>query len=100
VHEYELEVGVVGTPPMVRHLRAGPGTLLLPDCPGAAPDVTLLEGLPLRGMEAEVRSRFVGVQGCAHLNDLIRSLRYVEPMTGQFGGVHPQPANPPKEIAT
>jgi len=64
---------------------------LVPARPGAVRRTTTV---------AEVRSPLVGVQGCTNLNDPIGFLRYVEPMTGHFGGVHPQPANPTKEIPT
>jgi hypothetical protein len=51
------------------------------DCPGAAPGVVRVEGVALRDIEAGVRTRLAGTAGCTHLNDLVRSLRFVEELT-------------------
>jgi Protein of unknown function (DUF2889) len=84
VHEYEVDARVGGTPIAVLDLEARPGALPLPDCPGAAPGVLRLRGVGLDGFEATVRSMLTGPQGCTHLNDLLRTLRLVEPLTETF----------------
>lgn len=94
VHEYEITAtvaaGVDGLP-VVRELTARPGALPFPECPAAAATDVRLHGVPLGEIEPEVRRRLVGPHGCTHLNDLLRTLRLVEPMTTLFRATRGEP---------
>ncbi|WP_019064063.1 DUF2889 domain-containing protein [Streptomyces prunicolor] len=94
VHEYEITATVaagVGDLPVVRELTARPGALPFPECPAAAATAVSLHGVPLAEIEPEVRRRLVGPHGCTHLNDLLRTLRLVEPMTALFRATRGEP---------
>jgi len=84
VHEYEVVATLGGSPLSVIEVVATPGALPLVDCPGSVVQVSLLEGARLDDIDAEVRRRLTGPQGCTHLNDTLRALRAVDHLTKAF----------------
>jgi len=100
VHEYEITATLAGIPPAVLDLGARPGALPLAECPAAAGEVVLLHGVLIGDVEAEVRSRLTGPHGCTHLNDLLRTLRLVEPMTALFRAAHGERPGQPEEFTS
>jgi hypothetical protein len=49
------------------------------ECPNALASAGRLVGTPIGDVRARVRSEFVGVSTCTHLNDTLRSLADIEP---------------------
>lgn len=84
LHEYEVVASLAGSPLSVVDVQATPGALPLADCPGSVVQVGLLVGAPLQDLDAEVRRRLTGPQGCTHLNDTLRALRAVDHLTTAF----------------
>jgi len=80
LHEYELHALARGTPPVLASVRAVPRPLPFAECPLAAENVVRLEGVALAEIDRAVRTTLTGVDGCTHLNDLLRTLRFVEPL--------------------
>jgi hypothetical protein len=103
IHEYEITAtvaAVAGDRQVVLDLAARPGALPFPECPAAAAAAVRLHGVPIGEVEPEVRRRLAGPHGCTHLNDLLRTLRLVGPMTALFRGTYGEPTQRPKESAS
>ncbi|MCL2585914.1 MAG: DUF2889 domain-containing protein [Streptosporangiales bacterium] len=80
LHEYVV-TAVVGTGDLtVREIAVEPRSLPFPECPLASPGARELIGTPLPDIDAEVRSRLAGIAGCTHLNDVLRFLRFAQPL--------------------
>lgn len=77
VHEYTLAAVVDRAQGRLRSVRAQPRTLPYPECPAAAEQIAVLEGLPVRALRVEVLQRLAGPRGCTHLNDALRALAEV-----------------------
>ena len=77
VHEYQI-LGTadpgVGT---LTTVDAIPRVLPYPECPGAAPHATRMEGTSLRALRREVLDRLRNTDCCTHLNDGLRALAEV-----------------------
>lgn len=100
VHEYEMTATLTGDPPVVADLSACPGALPFPECPAAAESALLLHGVPIEDIEPQVRRRLTGTLGCTHLNDLLRTLRLVEPMTALLRDTYVEPCDRPEDLAS
>ena len=84
VHEYT----VTGTVDLERRciveIEAQARVLPWVECPAAVASARRLDGRPLRDLRQEVRSTFVGVTTCTHLNDTLRSLADLDAMIDQL----------------
>lgn len=80
VHEYEIRGIADGFPAALVAVDAAPSSLPFAECQLAAPNVGRLEGTRLGDIDHAVRITLTGVLGCTHLNDLMRTLRFVEPL--------------------
>lgn len=76
LHEYDLEATLVGGD--LATCVATPRVLPFGQCPSAAGNVGRLVGTPLVDVRSNVRSELGGIDGCTHLNDLLRSLGAVQ----------------------
>jgi Protein of unknown function (DUF2889) len=82
VHEYEIfgtadrKTGTLST------VSAIPRVLPYPECPGAAPHATRMEGTTLQAMRREVLDRLRNTDCCTHLNDGLRALAEVPILAG------------------
>ena len=72
LHEYSVEAtfedGIVAT------ISAVPHVLPFPECPLAADNVGRLVGVRAEHLREVVRTDLSGIDGCTHLNDLLRAL--------------------------
>ncbi|HEX3960578.1 MAG TPA: DUF2889 domain-containing protein [Trebonia sp.] len=74
VHEYEVDARVVPGSWTVAEATATPRVLPWSECPQAAASAGRLAGQSLPGLRERVRTDFVGISTCTHLNDQLRSL--------------------------
>jgi hypothetical protein len=77
VHEYRLEATVDPVTMTVASVMAEPRVLPYPECPGAAPNVVKLVGVPVADLRHEVLTHLRSVECCTHLNDALRALAEV-----------------------
>ncbi len=79
VHEY-LVTGRIDEPTRTfTALEAQARVLPWLECPNALASAGRLVGTPINDLRARVRSEFVGVSTCTHLNDTLRSLADIGP---------------------
>lgn len=82
LHEY-LVTAVVDTADLtVSAISVEPRALPFPECPLASSGAQALVGTPLPGIDRAVRTRLAGLAGCTHLNDVLRFLRFAQPLIG------------------
>lgn len=74
LHEYDVTARVTGDPPVLADVVAVPRVLPAPECPMAAASAGWLDGVPVATVRDIVKQRFIGIETCTHLNDLLRSL--------------------------
>ncbi len=77
VHEYEILGTADPETGTLTSVTAVPRVLPYPECPGAAPNATWMEGTPLRVMRRQVLERLRDTNCCTHLNDGLRALAEV-----------------------
>jgi hypothetical protein len=82
VHEYRIEAAADVTTGTLTSVRAEPRVLPYDECPLAAPNVDLVEGVPLTELRSEVLRRIRDTDCCTHLNDALRSLAEVPILAG------------------
>ncbi len=80
LHEY-LMTADVGHDQVIRAIHVEPRTLPFPECPLAAPNAEVLVGTRVDELDEVVRARLTGTAGCTHLNDVLRFLRFVAPLS-------------------
>lgn len=79
VHEY-LVTGLVDDPARTFvQVQAEARVLPWVECPNALASAGRLIGTPIADVRARVRTEFVGVSTCTHLNDTLRSLADIDP---------------------
>jgi hypothetical protein len=57
-----------------------PRALPFPECPLGSASATALLGTPVTDLIANARGRLSGIHGCTHLTDVLRFLRFVDPL--------------------
>lgn len=82
LHEYVVTAAVDIGDLTVREISVEPRSLPFPECPLASPNARALVGTPLPGIDSAVRTRLAGIAGCTHLNDVLRFLRFAQPLIG------------------
>jgi hypothetical protein len=80
LHEYTLTARL-DDDGLLRDLVANPHVLPMRECPLAAPNVTVLDGVAPRDVDRVVKEKLLGIAGCTHLNDLLRSLAGLDHLT-------------------
>lgn len=84
VHEYEILATADPVTATLTAVTAVPRVLPYPECPGAAPHATRMEGTPLRALRREVLDRLRNTDCCTHLNDGLRTLAEVPVLAGSL----------------
>ncbi|MEY2448683.1 MAG: hypothetical protein QOH79_2159 [Acidimicrobiaceae bacterium] len=74
VHEYAVSASVDPDGFVVRAISARPHVLPWMECPSAALSAQRLVGQQVQGLRDQIRTSFLGVETCTHLNDLLRTL--------------------------
>jgi hypothetical protein len=82
LHEYVVTAVVDTGDLTVREISVEPRSLPFPECPLASPNAKALVGTALPGIDGAVRTRLAGIAGCTHLNDVLRFLRFAQPLIG------------------
>jgi hypothetical protein len=77
LHEYLVSARADRDDLRLRSVVAEPRTLPFSDCPLAAPNVDRLVGMPAGEAGSRVVDRLPGASGCTHLNDLLRTFRFL-----------------------
>ncbi|WP_395107997.1 DUF2889 domain-containing protein [Actinomadura sp. SCN-SB] len=77
VHEYQVLATAGALDGRLLSVEALPRVLPFTECPLAAPNVTVLEGVAMPDLREVVLDRLKGVPGCTHLNDALRALAEV-----------------------
>jgi hypothetical protein len=77
VHEYHLVATADAASGLLTTVRADPRVLPYAECPLAANNVGLVEGVPLAELRREVLERIRKTDCCTHLNDALRALAEV-----------------------
>jgi hypothetical protein len=74
LHEYTI-VGVVDIPTRtIREVDAAARVLPWQECPGALASAGRVNGMSIAEVRNRIRTEFVGISTCTHLNDTLRSL--------------------------
>lgn len=81
LHEYGLTARL-DEAGRLRDLVAVPRVLPMRECPLAAPNVTVLDGVAPSEVDRAVKERLLGIAGCTHLNDLLRALSGLDHLSG------------------
>jgi hypothetical protein len=77
LHEYLVTASAGRGDLRLRSVVAEPRTLPFRDCPLASPNVDRLVGMPAGEAGSGVVDRLPGAAGCTHLNDLLRTFRFL-----------------------
>jgi hypothetical protein len=77
LHEYVVTAVAEGSDLVLRSVVAEPRTLPFGDCPLASPNVDRLVGMAAGEAGRGVLDRLPGVAGCTHLNDVLRTFRFL-----------------------
>ena len=80
VHEYTL-VGAVDDG-VVARVEAAAHVLPWQECPGALASAARVVGMPIAELRNRIRTEFVGISTCTHLNDTLRSLGDLGALSG------------------
>ncbi|HEY2331174.1 MAG TPA: DUF2889 domain-containing protein [Acidimicrobiales bacterium] len=86
LHEYTLQARVDRQSRQVTEIAAQPRVLPFPECPGAAPHVAHLVGLPVGGFRTSVQDTLRELEACTHLNDMLRCLAEVHTLATHLEG--------------
>lgn len=86
VHEYRVLATVDPHTMVVRSLEASPLILPFAECPGASTKVSAMVGHPIVEFRQRVIDMLPGVQGCTHLNDVLRALADVPHLVSRLPG--------------
>ncbi len=82
IHEYCVRATADPQTLTLTSLVADPRTLPYPECPSAVGNVGRLVGTPLADLRHEVLDKLRRVDGCTHLNDVLRALAEVPVLVG------------------
>jgi hypothetical protein len=74
VHEYTLVGAVDVDTRTVSRVEAAARVLPWQECPGALASASRVTGMPIAELRNRIRTEFVGISTCTHLNDTLRSL--------------------------
>jgi hypothetical protein len=74
VHEYTVVGALDSVTRIVTAVDANVRVLPWQECPGAIASAARVQGMSLSDMRARVRTEFVGISTCTHLNDTLRAL--------------------------
>lgn len=87
VHEYVVRATADPRSQRLLSVTADPRVLPYRECPMAVANVSRMVGTPLADLRTAVLERLKGIDGCTHLNDVLRSLAevpaLVRPLSGQ-----------------
>lgn len=78
VHEYTVVGQVDLDTRTVARVEAAARVLPWQECPGALASATRVVGMPINQLRNRIRTEFVGVSTCTHLNDTLRCLGDIE----------------------
>ena len=81
LHEYVVRARV-GADWTIEEVDVEPRALPFPECPLVAPNARALQGSSVRDVHRSVRNLLSGTEGCTHLSDTLRFLRFTEPLAG------------------
>jgi hypothetical protein len=81
LHEYTVQAEIDAAAHTVISVTAVPRVLPFPECQWAAPHTSLLVGLPVDGFRTRVQETLTELQCCTHLNDMLRCLAEVPPLS-------------------
>jgi len=87
VHEYCYEATMDPVSGLMLSIRAIPRVLPMPECPLAVANVSRMVGLPVREFRTSVIQQLPGIDGCTHLNDVLRSMAEVPVMAAALAAV-------------
>lgn len=74
VHEYDLTATIDAATLRLTSLDATPRVLPYPECPMAVDELQRCVGFDVAGLRASILETLRGIDGCTHLNDMLRSL--------------------------
>jgi DUF2889 family protein len=74
VHEYTVTGAVDSATRTIVSVAANVAVLPWQECPGAIGSASRIRGMALSDMRARIRSEFVGISTCTHLNDTLRAV--------------------------
>jgi hypothetical protein len=74
VHEYTVEGSIDAPTRTVASVEAMVRVLPWQECPGAIGSAARIQGMTLSAMRDRVRTEFVGISTCTHLNDTLRAI--------------------------
>lgn len=74
IHEYRVHAVIDSDTMIVRSLQALPLVLPFPECPGASINASRMVGQPIGEFRQRVIETLPGIEGCTHLNDVLRAL--------------------------
>ncbi len=80
LHEYVV-TAQVDDDQVIRDIHVEPRALPFPECPLASPNAAVLIGTRIDEVDEAVRAKLTGTAGCTHLNDVLRFLRFVTPLS-------------------
>ena len=75
IHEYHVAAHAEGG--RLTRLAVDPRILPFRECPGAAAKAQAMLGAPLSELRIQVLETLSGIEGCTHLNDVLRSMAEV-----------------------
>jgi hypothetical protein len=86
VHEYRVHAVIDGDTMLVRSLQALPLILPYRECPAASVNASRMVGQPIGEFRHRVIETLPGVEGCTHLNDVLRALADVPDLAERLPG--------------
>jgi len=94
LHEYTLDAVVDRSTRRIVAIEAVPRVLPFPECPGAAPHVAQLVGMPVDAFRTSVQETLRELEACTHLNDMLRCLGEVHALAAQLDGAEASRGRP------
>jgi hypothetical protein len=92
LHEYQVIATIDPESFEVREIDVLSGALPSVDCGSAAEGAQAVVGVGVADLQRVVRSTLTGASSCTHLNDVLRSLQDVVPLTDRLRSSRPVPA--------
>jgi hypothetical protein len=86
IHEYRVYAQVDATTMELRSLQALPLILPFAECPVATIKASKMIGQPVTGFRSAVIETLPGIEGCTHLNDVLRALSDVPELAAHLPG--------------
>jgi Protein of unknown function (DUF2889) len=86
VHEYVVRATADSRSQRLLSVTADPRVLPYRECPMAVANVGRMVGTPLTDLRMAVLEQFKGIDGCTHLNDVLRSLAEVPALVRPLQG--------------